>query len=198
MKSGRVEAIVLAAGRSTRMGANKLAADLSGKPVIAHVVDAIAEAGLPAPLVVLGHEPQMVRDALRGRDARFVEAPAYAQGLSQSIRSGIEAAAPDALAAIICLGDMPLIPPDLLRSMAARATATSILVPRFRGRPGNPVLWGRAWFPRLMALGGDAGARTLMGDLTDSIGYIDCEDAGICRDVDTPEALAALRLPPIA
>jgi molybdenum cofactor cytidylyltransferase len=188
----RVEAVILAAGRSTRMGANKLIAPLWGKPVIAHIVDQIASAGLPPPLVVLGHEPELVRDALRGRACRFVDAPGYRQGLSQSLRSGIEAVSPAAGAAIICLADMPLIRAELLRSLAARASETAILVPRFAGHSGNPVLWGRAWFPRLTKLSGDVGAKALISELGDRVGYIDCEDDGICVDVDTPAALGAL------
>ena len=63
-----VGAIVLAAGRSTRMGAtNKLLADLDGKPVVAHVVDAIAAAGLPPPVVVVGHMAAEVGAVLGGR-----------------------------------------------------------------------------------------------------------------------------------
>jgi CTP:molybdopterin cytidylyltransferase MocA len=134
-----------------------------------------------------------VRDGLAGRRARFVEAPNHDQGLSQSLRSAIEALPEQTLAAIICLGDMPFIPADLLRRMAAAAASDSILVPRFEGRPGNPVLWGKAWFPRLTALSGDAGAKSLLGELAGFVQFIDWDDEGVHIDIDTPDALAAAR-----
>jgi molybdenum cofactor cytidylyltransferase len=188
-----VEAIILAAGRSSRMGSNKLAADLDGKPVVAHVADAIEAAGLPPPIVVLGHDAAAVRDALRDRHVRFVEVPDYAEGLSRSLRRGVQAVSDEALAAIICLGDMPFIPPEMLRAMASDAHEGSIVVPRLAGNPGNPILWGRAWFPRLTTLSGDTGAKSLLAELADRLCFIDCDEEGIRIDVDTPQALAAAR-----
>ena len=104
-----IGAIVLAAGRSTRMGgANKLLADLDGRPVIAHTVDAVLAAGLP-PVVVTGHMADAVRAALAGRAVRFVAAADYADGLSRSLAAGLAAAPAEWRAALIVLGDMPRI-----------------------------------------------------------------------------------------
>ena len=137
--TSRCGAIILAAGQSRRMGANKLVADLDGKPIIAHVADAIDAAGLPPPIVVLGHDADPVRQALRDRSAAFVLAEDHAEGMARSLAAGI-AAVPSAWdAAIICLGDMPLIPPLLLRRMADKASLTSIIIPTFEGRRGNPA-----------------------------------------------------------
>lgn len=189
----RVETVILAAGRASRMGMNKLLADLDGQPVIGHVIDAVEEAGLSPPIVTIGHHGQLVRDALKGRRARFVEAPDHDQGLSQSLRSAIEALPEQTLAAIICLGDMPFIPARLLRRMAGEAAIDSILVPRFDGCPGNPVLWGNAWFPRLKTLSGDTGAKSLLGELAEFVQFVDEDDEGVRIDIDTPDALAAAR-----
>jgi molybdenum cofactor cytidylyltransferase len=189
-----VATIVLAAGKASRMGFNKLTADLGGKPVIAHVLDAVAVAGLAPPLVVIGHDRDAVHEALLGRDARFVIAADHDQGLSQSLRAGISAVAGDARAALVLLGDMPFVPPALLRHMAEQASEDVILVPRRDGRPGNPVLWGRSWFPRLATLSGDVGAKSLLGELGEHVRFIDCEDDGVRLDVDTKDALDLARM----
>lgn len=191
--AGEVGCVVLAAGRSTRMGANKLVAELAGKPVIAHVVDAIAAAELGPPIVVLGEDPGAIRDALAGREVRFAVARDYRQGLARSLAAGIAAVAEDWAAAIICLGDMPLVSGDLLRAMAAMAGPASIVAPRFGGRRGNPLLWGRDYFPGLRMLAGDVGAKTLLADYPDRIRHLDWSDDGIGIDVDRPEDLAFVR-----
>lgn len=188
-----VAVVVLAAGRSSRMGANKLVAPLGDSSVIAHVVDAIARAELAPPIIVLGNEALLVRAALAGRAATFVDAPDFAAGLSQSLRSGIEALAPGTRAAMICLGDMPFMPSPLLAAMAAMADTDRIIAPRRDGRIGNPIVWGSAFFDSLTRLTGDAGARSLLADHGKQLSFIEWDDDGIFLDVDTPAALAAAR-----
>lgn len=185
-------AIVLAAGRSRRMGSNKLVADLHGKAVVAHVVDAIASALEPPPVVVLGHDPEAVQAALGGREARYVVAPDHASGMAYSLAAGIAAVPESWQAAIVCLGDMPLLDPALLVRMAARASPSAIIVPTFEGRRGNPVLWGRDYFPLLGALRGDVGARSLFVGHGAAITEIAWTDS-VAIDVDTDAALCALR-----
>jgi molybdenum cofactor cytidylyltransferase len=188
-----VGAIVLAAGLSRRMGADKLLAELAGKPVIAHVVDRIAAAGLPPPLIVIPPAGDAVGSALSGHAVSFVVADRHLEGLSQSLRAGVEAAPGHWRAAFICLGDMPLIPSALIRDMASEATADSIFVPRQDGVRGNPVLWGRSYFERLAALHGDAGAKRLFEAYADRLRFFDTSDPGVRTDIDTPEMLEAVR-----
>lgn len=168
------------------MGSNKLLADLGGKPVIAHVADAVRAAGLPA-LAVLGHEPDAVRAALGPIDC--IIAHDHAEGIARSIAAGI--AAIDWGAAILCLGDMPRISPQLLRLLADEASSNAILVPAHAGRRGNPVTWGCQYFAELIQLRGDTGGRALFAnhDITE----IPWTDDDIFADVDTPEALASIR-----
>jgi len=189
----RCGAIILAAGQSRRMGANKLVADLDGKPIIAHVADAIDAAGLPPPIVVLGHDADRIRQALRERSAAFVLAEDHAEGMARSLAAGITAAPAAWDAAIICLGDMPLIPPPLLRQMADRGSSASIIIPTFEGRRGNPVLWGRGFFPKLGMLEGDIGARRQFELEGDRVEMLPWTDDSILRDVDTIAALDAIR-----
>ena len=191
--AGPVGAILLAAGRSTRMsGANKLLADLGGRPVVARTLDSIEAAGLPA-LVVLGNMAGEVRAAL-GERARFVEAPDFAEGLSRSLRAGIATAPADWRAAIVALGDMPEVPAAVLAAMvAAFREPHDIVVPVWRGKRGNPVLWPRAHFTRLAALSGDVGGKALLAEFADHIVEVEVDTDAVLTDIDTPDALDASR-----
>ena len=189
---GAVGAIVLAAGRSSRMGEHhKLLALWNGKPLIAHVIDAIARAGLPVPIVVLGTRADDVRAAIGSRPACFVTATDHAEGLSLSLRAGIAAIPAEWSAALVCLADMPRLEPDLLAALAAAHGA--IAMPVWNGKRGNPVRWGRPYFARLMALSGDVGGKVLLAEFADQVVEIDAPSDAILDDIDTPEALAALR-----
>lgn len=192
---GPVGAIVLAAGRSTRMGpANKLLADLAGKPVVAHVVDAVAAAGLPPPIIVVGHMAAEVRAALGRRSATYVEAADFAEGMSRSLRAGLAAVPADWRAVLVVLGDMPSVGAATLAMLAAAATNDAVVAaPVWAGKRGNPLLWGRAHLPRLAAIDGDVGGKALLADLAAHVIEVAADNDGVLADVDTPEALAAMR-----
>ena len=185
-------AIVLAAGRSSRMGGDhKLLADWRGKPLIAHVVDAIAAAGLPPPVVVLGTRADGVRAALSGRAAMFVVAADHDLGLAHSLRAGLAAVPAAWDAALVCLGDMPRVDPALLARIIA--ASGDVAVPVWHGKRGNPVRWGRRHFAALLALEGDVGGKALLANLVPPPTEVAAADDAIFDDIDTPDALAALR-----
>ena len=191
----RIAAVVLAAGQSTRMGANKLLADLHGRPLLAATVSQIQASGVDDLIVVTGHQAAEVEAALRHTKARLVHNAAYADGLATSVRAGI-AAVQDFDAAFICLGDMPLVrAADLKRMMAAFNVeeGRSLIAPAWGRKLGNPVLWGQEHFVSLMALEGDRGARSLLEASREQIVEIAVEHEGIMLDADTPEALAEIR-----
>ncbi len=184
-----VGAVVLAAGRSSRFGdAHKLLADWRGKPIIAHSIDAITAAGLPPPIVVLGHAADAVRAALAGRAVRFVEAADWADGMGRSLAAGIAAVPADWDAALVCLADMPAVEPDLIAALAA--APGEVVVPAWHGKRGHPVRWPRRAFAGLMALSGDAGGKALMAQ--HSVTEVAAPSPACLADVDTPAALQAL------
>ncbi len=191
----RIAAVVLAAGQSTRMGSNKLLAVLHGRPLLAQTVEQVRASGVDEVVVVTGHMAQDVRTALAGQAVRYVHNPDFALGLATSVRSGI-LALKDFDAAFICLGDMPLVRPvDMQRMMAAfDVEECRTLVAPAQGRKlGNPVLWGQEYFPALMALDGDRGARSLLEARREAIVEVAVEHDGILLDADTPEALEKVR-----
>lgn len=190
----RIAAIVLAAGRSTRMGAeNKLVADVGGKPMVRRVVAAALASRARPVLAVTGHMAAEVSAALAGLDVTVVANPDYATGLASSLKAGIRALSSDCDAALILLGDMPQITQAHIDTLIAAFTPDAIVVPVHAGRQGNPVLWPARYFPELLQLDGDAGAKRLIGTHAAHVREIDLGTDAIFADIDTPEALARLR-----
>lgn len=193
---GPVGAVILAAGQSRRMGPrNKLLIEVDGLPIVGHVARAVREAGLPPPVVVTGSSAEQVRKALQGEPARFAHNPNFAEGLSTSIRAGLEAIPESWTGAFICLGDMPEVASATLKALAEAFNpdaGASICTPVHDGKRGNPVLWGREHFARLKALSGDVGAKHLLAELQDQVSEVDTPSPGVLLDVDTPEAADAL------
>ncbi len=192
-----VAAIVLAAGRSTRMGGpNKLLETISGKPLVRIAAEQALSSRASPVVVVSGHERARVEAALAGLDVRLVHNPDYAQGLSTSVKAGLAALPPESEAAIVCLGDMPQVTSALIdRLIAAFDPERNALVvlPTFSGKRGNPVLWSRRFFPELIALEGDVGARHLIGAYPEVVTEVPVENAAAMVDIDTPDALRAAK-----
>jgi molybdenum cofactor cytidylyltransferase len=195
MRAPRIAAIVLAAGLSSRMGSNKLLAPVNGVPLLRRTVEAAVAAHLEPVIVVTGHEAKEVEQALAGLPVRFVSNPRYAEGQSTSLRLGVQAVPETSDGVMVLLGDMPEVPPALLERMIAAFSPVegrAICIASAGGKRGNPVLWARRFLPEMEGITGDTGAKHLIARYDDAV----CEvegDASVLRDVDTPEALAALR-----
>jgi molybdenum cofactor cytidylyltransferase len=190
----RIACIVLAAGRSTRMGAtNKLIADVDGRPLLRGVVEATLASQARPILVVIGHMAADVSATLAGLDATLVANPDYATGLASSLKAGIKALPASCDGVLIVLGDMPQIAPQHLDSLIAAFMPDAIVVPVHEGKQGNPVLWPAKYLPELLQLDGDAGAKRLIGIHAAHVREVDLGTDAIFADIDTPEALAKLR-----
>lgn len=192
----RIAAIVLAAGRSSRMApANKLLVEIDGVPMARRAVDAALASQAVATVVVLGNDSARVRRILAGCDAKIVENPDFAAGLSSSLRAGV-AALPEGLdGVLVLLGDMPRVTPahlDRLIAAFAPGEGRAICIPTHRAKRGNPILWDARFLPEMRALDGDQGARGLIGRHADQVCEVEMPDDGVLLDVDTPSALAAL------
>jgi molybdenum cofactor cytidylyltransferase len=192
-----VAAIVLAAGRSTRMGGpNKLLAEVHGKPLVRLAVEqALASAARPV-IVVTGHQRERVEVALAGSGVVFVHNPDYAEGISTSVKAGIAAVPPQADGAIVCLGDMPQVDAKLIDRLIAAfdpEKGALVVVPVMDGKRGNPVVWSRRFFSELGELGGDVGARHLIATYPEAVAEVPVAGRGALFDVDTPDALDELR-----
>ncbi len=190
----KIAALVLAAGRSSRMAPhNKLLVPVgNGETMIGRVVSHVLASQARPVLVVTGHQEEQLRAALAGREVTFVRAEHFAAGLAESLKSGIAAVPADCAAALVCLGDMPLVSPAALDRLIAAYDPDEgrpIVLPSFHGRQGNPVLWDRRFFAEIAALSGDSGARALLAAHQDLVAEVEMGDDAVLRDFDTVETL---------
>lgn len=198
--TGRVVAIVLAAGSSRRMGGrNKLLLPFGGQPLVRHVVTTILDSQAVSVVVVLGYEAAAVRDALADLPVTFVYNPRHTEGMTTSIQAGVAAAPADAHGYMICLSDLPLIEAsEYNRIIAAfqRAYARDpacIIVPEFNGQRGNPVLFAAYYRKAILSEQRLTGCRGLVQGHPEHVVRVAMPTDHILRDIDTPEAFEALR-----
>ena len=188
----KVAIVLLAAGRSSRMGGpNKLMALFDGKPLVRRTAERALASKASGTIVVTGHQRERVRAALPGLDVTFADNPDFADGLSTSLKAGIAYLPEDTAGAMIVLGDMPGIESDDLDRLIdafRKAGGSSVVRASHQGKRGNPVLLPRSLFPATAHLEGDTGARHLVE--AEGLDVIDVEiGAGASVDVDTREAL---------
>ncbi len=194
-----VSAIILAAGESRRMGdANKLLLNINGKPIIRHVVEAVAASSASECIVVLGHEAEMVKSALDGLTVTFVPNSKYAEGMGTSIQAGVSVASPDAHGYMICLSDMPFIQAgeysDLIKHFrkAFQENKEAITVPVFEGKRGNPVIMSAKYKPDILVLEGHVGCRNIIKKNPAHVTRYPMDLDHVTRDIDTPAAFHAI------
>jgi molybdenum cofactor cytidylyltransferase len=195
--AGRVAAVVLAAGRSTRMGGpNKLLAEIKGKPLVRIAVEqALASRASPV-VVVTGHQRKETESAIAGLDVKLVHNPDFAQGLATSLKAGVAAIPAGNDGAVICLADMPGVSAALIDKLIAAfdpEKGALVVLPTLEGKRGNPVLWSRRFFPDLMAIEGDIGARHLIARYAEAVTEVPVDGRAAFTDVDTPDALQSLQ-----
>ena len=192
----RIAALLLAAGQSSRMGSNKLLAEIDGRPMVARVAQRLLSSHARPIVAVLGNQADRVDAALGKLPVERVRNPAFAEGLSSSLKAGLAALPEDVDGVIVCLGDMPLVAGrDLDRLIAAfnPLEGRAIIVPTRRGKRGNPVLWAKRFIPEMAELAGDVGAKHLIGEHAELVCEVEMDSDGVLVDIDTPDALAALR-----
>jgi molybdenum cofactor cytidylyltransferase len=192
----RIAALLLAAGKSSRMGSNKMLEEIDGRPMVARTAQRLLSSRARPIVAVLGNQADEVDRALGKLPVERALNPDFADGLSTSLKRGLAALSADIDGALVCLGDMPLIAGrDLDRLIAAfnPLEGRAVVVPTRRGQRGNPILWSRQFFPEMMALSGDQGARKLIDEHADLVAEIEMDTDAIFTDIDTPQALAELR-----
>ncbi len=196
-KGRNIAAVVLGAGRSSRMGGpNKLLAEIGGRPLIRIVVDAALASRARPVIVVTGHQRERVEAVLAGLPVKVVHNPHFAEGLGTSLKAGIAALPGEVDGAIVCLGDMPQVDAALIDRLIGAFDpdkSALVVVPTTDGQRGNPVVWSRRFFADLMAVEGDIGARRLIGRYPEAVAEVPLTGTAALTDVDTPEALATVK-----
>jgi molybdenum cofactor cytidylyltransferase len=192
----RITVLVLAAGASSRFvrpGTHKLLAALLGLPVIRWSVMRACEAGVGDVVVVAGAEATRIETAVAGLDVRVVQAVDATDGVSASLRRGVDVVSDQAHAVIVALGDQPMMRPDTYRRVVAtwQATGAPIVIPRYPSTtaPSHPTLFDATVFGELRALTGDVGARAVIARDPTRVAAATIDWAAP-RDIDTIDDLA--------
>jgi molybdenum cofactor cytidylyltransferase len=182
----RLSAVVLAAGKSERMGVNKLLLRVAGRTLLDHILEALEAAGLREVYVVLGHRPEMLRPVLERHDVEEVLNPEYEEGMLSSFKAGLRRVSSEA--AYLVLGDQ-LLEPALLVKMASAMEGdpqAEIVSPTYLGRRGHPVLFRSSLFGEILSLRGGETLRDLIERHSSSHRLV--EGGPLCvLDIDTPE-----------
>lgn len=184
----RIDGIILAAGLSSRMGANKLRLPFRGAPLLRHAVDLVA--ALPFASRILVTRPESVEGMALPPDFRLIFNDEPEKGQSSSLRLALSQARGDAY--LFFTGDQPLLNRDVVERVLAQAATGCIVVPRHAGRPGNPALFPAAFRDELLAVTGDRAGRVVREAHPDRCLYVEIEDGDALLDVDTPEEYEAL------
>jgi molybdenum cofactor cytidylyltransferase len=197
--AARISAILLAAGESRRMGYPKPLLRIGNESYISRTTTTVL-ATVSRVVIVLGAHADRIRPAIAlGTGIRVVENPNYALGQLSSLKVGLaEAVTGGTDAVIVHLADHPLVTPATFGAVVGeyRKTRQPIVVARFRGRRGHPVIFDCSVFAELMAAPEDQGARVVVNADPHRVHYVDVEDPGVVLDLDTPADLAQAGLPP--
>ena len=185
--------ILLAAGESKRFGTPKQLLTFGGRCLIERVLAAALESKLDRVLLVLGCEHERIRSRLGGWAGHpkfdLLVNPHYRGGLSTSLKFGVARIQGEFPAAMFLLGDQPLVDADLIDLLLARFAESEkpICVPTHRGVRGNPVLFASDFYPAILDLTGDRGARDLIAAHPDRVLAVEIPDPHVFLDIDRRE-----------
>ena len=184
-----VAALILAAGESSRMGADKATLDYKGSAFLAGILKTLGEAGIERVAVVLGHHAAEIRQSVNLGAAEVVTNPDYQRGQTSSLQVGLEALEAEELeAVVVCLVDHPAISAQTIRQIVAafRDSRAPVVIPTHQGRRGHPVVLGRQLFEELLSLGREVGANTVVRKHREATKFVEVDDPGILLDIDDP------------
>jgi len=182
-------AVVLAAGRSTRMGAQKLLLPLGGKPVIRRIVDELLATALGDIAIVVGADGVPIRNALDGCKVRFVTNPDPQSDMLASIRCGLRVLPDSCTGVMVVLGDQPGITRALLSQLIAAFVrkGRGIVAPERGGHRGHPVIFAVRYLEELLRKHDDTGLRGLLAAYPDDVEKVAVQEGGLLDDMDTLE-----------
>jgi molybdenum cofactor cytidylyltransferase len=195
----RVGAIVLAAGKSARMGGTKQLLPLGESTVLEQTLENVRDTGIDEIVLVVGSSAEMIQRQLPisiVEGLKVVLNQNYSQGMASSLRTGLSAVDPHIDATLIVLADQPFVRPETFDRIIDRyrSSGAQIVIPLYRGFRGNPVLLDRSVFPEVMALDGDIGCRAIFGNHHEGIVKVEVDDMGILLDIDNQDDYERLRL----
>lgn len=180
-------AIILAAGKSERMGTNKLLLPIHGRPMINNVIARVMESGVDHICMVLGAFMDDMLKAIESFPVKHCYNADYEQGMFTSIQCGFRQVPLTADAVVLFLGDQPLIPGEVTRQLIGEYTRSGkgILIPVFNGKRGHPVLIDRKYAQVIDTLVPEKGLHTLFDKYPEDIMEVEVTAPGVLKDIDT-------------
>lgn len=188
-----IAAVILAAGLSRRMGNLKQLLPWKNSTILGSTIDLYTKSAVDKTIVVVGYCAEKIIDALKDKPVEWVVNKEYESGMASSLRAGIKALKAEDLACLIGLGDTPLLRPETIASIVKthQILEKKIIVPFYRGKKGHPILLSSIFYPELLEVKGDVGARTVVQAHQNEVYRLDVEDIGVIIDLDTPESYQA-------
>jgi molybdenum cofactor cytidylyltransferase len=186
-----ISAIVLAAGKSERMGSPKALLPISGRTFLENILAAISRTSIEQTVVVVGHHRKEIEASVRLPSLVFN--PDYEKGMITSFQAGIRALSWDASGAFLFLVDHPLVEPGTIEAMIMNLAPNRIILPTFQGRRGHPVLFSSDVLEEILALPSTEGANIVVRKDPGRIVEVPVNAPGILVDIDTPEQFEQLR-----
>jgi len=190
-----ISAILLAAGKSKRMGKeNKLVKDLKGIPLIKHAVRGILDSSINELVVVLGYQEELVKKNIdTNKKIKFVYNKNFENGISSSIKIGLENLSIETESFFICLGDMPNISHNIYNKLINFQNNNEIVIPTYKGKRGNPILFSKSIKNILMEMKGDIGAKKIIDKQNKKILELETNDIGVTQNFNTKDNFKILK-----
>ncbi|MCP4020448.1 MAG: molybdenum cofactor cytidylyltransferase [Desulfobacteraceae bacterium] len=188
-QSQNIIGIILAAGSASRMGRTKQTLPFQGKPILSHVIENALAANLSRVIVIIGHDAKQIKKEIDFSKVLLVENKAFAKGQSESIKAGLNAISSPCDGAMFLLGDQPLVDKSIINILILKFYESNapIIIPFYKEKRGNPVIFSDSLFPELHTLSRDTGARVLFKEYQTDIHKVIVNHPGILIDVDTPQ-----------
>ena len=186
-----IAAVILAAGESSRMGQPKALLPIDGKNFIEKIVDALSRSGVARIFVVVGHNADEMSQKIAHLPVTILINPDYKKGQLSSLQVAVRRLLPeeDCRGMLVHLVDHPYISALLVDALIRRFEQgdKAIVVPRYHGKRGHPVIFARSLFHELLDAPQEQGAKAVVNAHRDETLEIETEDEGITLDIDTPE-----------
>ena len=188
----KVGAIILAAGQSARMGKPKLFLPYLNVPLIHYPVSLAIEMNLDPIIVVGGKYLQQLQIELNEFSDKIaiIHNPEYRNGMSTSLKAGIDALENEIDGVLIFLGDQPFVSAAVTQKLIQefkQSKKSKIVRPRYQVQPGHPILFDKSLFSKFQALSGDEGGKSIIKANVDKLIYVDFENTKLNLDIDTPQ-----------
>jgi len=182
-----ISAILLAAGQSKRMnGENKLTKEIQGIPLIKLSVKNILASSINELIIVLGHQKEIIEKLIdKNEKIKFVFNKDFESGMASSIKAGLNHLSEDTEAFFICLGDMPMVNKDIFNLLIKSKNNREIIVPTYKNKQGNPILFSKSMKKKIMTIEGDVGAKKVLELNKDKTLNIETNDQSITKNFNT-------------